>query len=86
MPYGVDGSGNFIGQLDSQAKYERDCIDCPGGFFCVVATITPVQCGLGKYSEIGQYTCLDCEPGYDIFSIIYSSHAHARTLTDMHAR
>lgn len=50
-----------------QAKSQSDCIACPGGYYCAEKTVTPANCGLGKYSKIGQDQCLDCKPGWVTF-------------------
>ncbi|WAR09797.1 hypothetical protein MAR_034873 [Mya arenaria] len=43
MPYG------------DPAKRQFECIDCPGGSFCLNGTIDPAPCGTGNYSPVGHY-------------------------------
>ena len=53
--------GNLIGET---AKYQSDCLDCPGGSWCGSATFDPSDCGTGMYSKPGQSVCVTCEAGY----------------------
>ena len=61
MPYGVNGTGYLFGDT---AKYQSDCLDCPGGYWCGSATVDPTPCQTGNYSEPAQSVCVQCEAGY----------------------
>ena len=63
MPYGTDSSGDYVGPGDP-AKRRFDCIDCPGGYWCGVATVEPNECGVGVYSPPGQSECTMCRIGH----------------------
>lgn len=54
MPNGADASGVLKGQ---PAGVQDDCIECPGGSYCLNATITPQPCGVGFYTKPGQSVC-----------------------------
>ena len=67
MPEGVTpgsaGTGTEV-LVGTPAQRQFECLDCPAGQYCEnEATITPTNCGLGKYSEAGQQECQDCELG-----------------------
>lgn len=40
------------------------CTTCPGGSYCVEASVMPVECGVGMYSDPGSDYCSVCEAGY----------------------
>ena len=45
------------------AGRQSGCLTCPGGSICGAGTITPVDCGTGKYTPDGDTTCITCEVG-----------------------
>lgn len=61
MPYGVDVNDTLYG---SPAKYQDNCIDCPGGSRCTANTVYPYDCGTGVFSKPGKSVCETCEAGY----------------------
>ena len=61
MPYGYSASlGVTVG---TPAGYQSNCLPCPGGHYCLNATVVPVECGQGYYTKPGQSVCQECLPG-----------------------
>lgn len=56
-------SGSFV-QTGTSAAAKSDCLACPGGYRCAAATVTPVACGTGRVSDVGDATCATCPAGY----------------------
>lgn len=45
------------------AKRQFGCFECPGGYKCGIATVTPTVCGKGWYSKPGMQECTTCQIG-----------------------
>lgn len=66
MPQGVYPAGHPLNGtlLGVSAGNKSECLPCPAGYFCGLATITPIGCGVGRFSSSGRSACDDCRAGH----------------------
>ncbi|EGD79005.1 hypothetical protein PTSG_01976 [Salpingoeca rosetta] len=58
-----DSAAAYV-QVGVSAGAASECITCPAGYSCSSATVDPVPCGRGFYSEAGSEACERCPAGY----------------------